>query len=113
MADGRKHSISFVYSMRTRDTNNPFLHLVNQARALRVAEIINDYRTLLLHICEETIPSPLEEYFEEGHVVMRECHTAAQALMGSNYTPASVPSNASNEEAERAELQRYVYPTSP
>lgn len=99
---------SFVYSMRTRDTNKPLLHLVNQARALRVAEIINDYRTLLLHICEETIPSPIEEYFEEGHVIMREGHTAAQALMGSNYTPAAVPSNASNEEAERAELQRCV-----
>ncbi|EYE94643.1 uncharacterized protein EURHEDRAFT_81380 [Aspergillus ruber CBS 135680] len=81
---------------------------LNQARALRVAEIINDYRTLLLHICEETIPSPIEEYFEEGHVIMREGHTAAQALMGSNYTPAAVPSNASNEEAERAELQRVI-----
>jgi len=114
MADGRKHSISFIYSMcAQRKAHKPCLHLVNQARALRVAEIINDYRTLLLHICEETIPSPPEEYFEEGHVIMRECHTAAQALMESNYTPAAVPSNASNEEAERAELQRYFYPTFP
>lgn len=117
MADGRKHSFSFCILSHThththtqRYTNKSWLHLVNQARALRVAEIINDFRTLLLHICEQTIPASPEEYYEEGHVVIRECHTAAQALIGANYTPAAVSSQVSNEEAEKAELQRYVFP---
>lgn len=73
-----------------------------------MAEIINDYRTLLLHIPQQNIDASPEDYWEQGHVLMRECLAAAQALMGSNYTPAIVFGQASNEEAEKVQLQRYV-----
>lgn len=74
-----------------------------------MAEIINDYRTLLLHIPQQNIDASPEDYWEQGHVLMRECLAAAQALMGSNYTPAMVSGQASNEEAEKVQLQRYVF----
>ncbi|OGM42150.1 hypothetical protein ABOM_009183 [Aspergillus bombycis] len=80
---------------------------VNQARALRVAEIINDYRTLLVHISQQDIPVPAEDCCQPGYAVIRESLAAAQALMSSNYTPA-VPAGGNDAETEKAELQRVI-----
>ncbi|BDD56977.1 hypothetical protein MPDQ_002869 [Monascus purpureus] len=84
---------------------------LNQARALRVAEIINDYRTLLVHISQQSTPVPQEEYYEEGYVVMRECLAAAQSLMSSNYNPHPMPGNG-DEESEKMQLQRVILDSS-
>ncbi|KNG79904.1 hypothetical protein ANOM_011689, partial [Aspergillus nomiae NRRL 13137] len=80
------------------------MHEVNQARALRVAEIINDYRTLLVHISQQDIPVRAEDCGQPGYVVIRESLAAAQALMSSNYTPV-VPTGGNDAETEKAELQ--------
>lgn len=81
--------------------------LVNQARAVRVAELINDYRTLLLHISQQQVDVPAEDYYEEGYTVLRECHAAAQQLLSANYQPCPVTGQGSAE-TEKAELQRYL-----
>ncbi|KAF7596428.1 hypothetical protein BBP40_001735 [Aspergillus hancockii] len=81
---------------------------LNQARALRVAEIINDYRTLLVHISQQDVPTPAEDWQEQGYVVIRESLAAAQALMASNYTPAIPLAGGNNAEIEKAELQRVI-----
>lgn len=80
---------------------------VNQARAVRVAELMNDYRTLLLHISQQQADASPEEYHEEGFTVLRECHTAAQRLLSANYHPCPV-TGTGNAETEKAELQRYA-----
>ena len=80
---------------------------VNQARAMRVAEIINDYRTLLLHISQQNVNASQEEYWEEGFVVLRESLASAQTLMSANYQPCPVTGQG-NVETEKAELQRYT-----
>ncbi|KAE8382620.1 hypothetical protein BDV26DRAFT_305660 [Aspergillus bertholletiae] len=80
---------------------------LNQARALRVAEIINDYRTLLVHISQQDVPVPAEDCREQGYVVIRESLAAAQALMSSNYTPV-VPAGGNDAETEKAELRRVI-----
>lgn len=84
------------------------LSIVNQARALRLAEIMNDYRTLLLHIPQQDVDAPPEDYWEEGYVVIRECLAAAQRLMSSNFCPgSSTASSPNDQEAEKAEFQGY------
>lgn len=95
------------------DDDMLILHLVNQARALRVAEIINDYRTLLLHVPQQDVEASPEDYWEEGYVVIRECLAAAQALLASNYTPGTVSGLANSDEVEKVQLQQYVSPTDP
>lgn len=90
-------------------TNPFFVKAVNQARALRVAELLNDYRTLLVHIPQQHTDAPVEDYWEEGYIVMRECLSAAQNLISSNYEPIPAPSGGSgNEESEKAQLQRVM-----
>ncbi|KAL2831076.1 hypothetical protein BDW59DRAFT_158023 [Aspergillus cavernicola] len=81
---------------------------LNQARALRVAEIMNDYRTLLLHISQLNVSAPAEDHAEEGYRVLRECLGAAHALMASSYSPSPPPANASSEEAEQIQLRRVI-----
>lgn len=82
---------------------------VNAARALRVAEIINDYRTLLVHIARHNVQIPREDYHEEAYKEIRDGLAAAQALMSANYNPI-VASTQSNTETEKAELKRYGDP---
>ncbi|KAJ5326605.1 hypothetical protein MYU51_014559 [Penicillium brevicompactum] len=84
---------------------------LNQARAMRVAEIINDYRTLLLHISQQNVNASQEEYWEEGFVVLRESLASAQTLMSANYQPCPVTGQG-NVETEKAELQRVILDSS-
>lgn len=110
MADGRKH-----YKLRTIDRINAVTEgwlminreAVNEARAVRVAELMNDYRTLLLHISQQYVAVSPEDYHEEGFAVLRECHNAAQGLLSANYQPCPV-SGHGNIETQKAELQRYL-----
>lgn len=110
MADGRKH-----YKLRTIDRKMPLRNgwlmisrkAVNDARAVRVAELMNDYRTLLLHISQQYVAVSPEDYHEGGFAVLRECHTAAQGLVSANYQPCPV-SGHGDAETEKAELQRYL-----
>ncbi|PLN85862.1 hypothetical protein BDW42DRAFT_133785 [Aspergillus taichungensis] len=81
---------------------------LNQARALRLAEILNDYRTLLLHISQQNVQVPAEDYWEEGYAIIRDCLGGAQALLNSNYSPAIPPACSSSDETEKLELQRVI-----
>ncbi|KAB8226563.1 hypothetical protein BDV33DRAFT_197558 [Aspergillus novoparasiticus] len=80
---------------------------LNAARALRVAEIINDYRTLLVHIARHNVQIPTADYHEEAYKEIRDGLAAAQALMSANYNPI-VASTQSNTETEKAELKRTI-----
>lgn len=105
MADGRKH-----FLLMLRIWVFILTALVNQARALRVAEIMNDYRTLLLHISQLNVSVPAADQAEEGFRVLRESLGAANALMSSSYNPSPPPANSPSDEAEKAQLQRYHLP---
>ncbi|KAF7525317.1 hypothetical protein PCG10_005202 [Penicillium crustosum] len=84
---------------------------LNQARAMRVAEIINDYRTLLLHISQQNVEASQEEYWEDGFVVLRESIASAQTLMSANYQACPVTGQG-NVETEKAELRRVILDSS-
>ncbi|KAL4873529.1 hypothetical protein BDV12DRAFT_80095 [Aspergillus spectabilis] len=85
---------------------------LNQARALRVAELMNDYRTLLLHISQLNVSVLPEDQGEEGYRVLKECLAAANGLMASSYSPSPPPANASSEEAEKMQLRRVILDSS-
>jgi hypothetical protein len=74
---------------------------------MRVAEIINDYRTLLLHISQQRMEVCQADHNEEGYVVLRESLASAQNLSSVNYQPCPVTGQG-NVETEKAELQRYT-----
>ncbi|KAJ5925698.1 hypothetical protein N7454_008337 [Penicillium verhagenii] len=80
---------------------------LNQARAVRVAELINDYRTLLLHISQQSADAHPDDQYEEGYTVLRECHSAAQRLVSANYHPCPVTGQGSPH-TEMVELQRVI-----
>jgi hypothetical protein len=80
--------------------------LVNDARAVRVAELMNDYRTLQIHIQQQTMQIPSEEQGREGYKVMKECMVAAQRLLSSNYNISSLQSQSGDAEAQKAQLRR-------
>lgn len=106
MADGCKLTFQNHLNQSPKQTANN--RAVNQARAMRVAEIINDYRTLLLHISQQNVEASQEEYWEDGFVVLRESIASAQTLMSANYQACPVTGQG-NVETEKAELRRYVY----
>lgn len=107
MSDGRKLGIFGQLNGSRVNMLIIGILVVNEARAMRVAEIINDYRTLLVHISQQRVNPSQEEYWEEGFVVLRKSLDDAQALMSANYEPCPVPGQG-NLETQKAELQRYI-----
>jgi hypothetical protein len=62
--------------------NHPnHLFTVNQARAMRVAEIMTDFRNIQNYIASIRTNPSAEEYGEEGYVMLRQCIVQAQALL--------------------------------
>lgn len=89
---------------------------VNQARAMRILEIMNDFRTVQLHISShvsraQSNPPDQASYYSDGYVVMRQCSAAAQAILATHFNPGSMgmPSGRPGEsESEKATMQRSV-----
>lgn len=77
---------------------------LGNARALRVAELVNDYRSLLIHIMEHTRSIPLRDATQYGYRVLHHNHTAAQHLLASDYRPAVLSTH--GEEGQTAQLRR-------
>lgn len=81
---------------------------VNEARALRVVEIINDFRTLQIHIPQLKSEPPGGAEREEGYIVMSQCIAEAQQLLAAQFSPESAQHLSGNGEGEKIQLQRYV-----
>lgn len=88
--------------------------LVNEARALRVVELMNDFRTIQLHIAShvsraQASPPDQQSYYTDGYVVLRQCSTEAQALLASNFDPGSLGlvGGIGESEVQKATLQRW------
>jgi len=59
---------------------------LNQARAMRVAELLNDFRSLQYHITTlQARPRP-EEYYLEGYAWLRQAVADAQTVLSQDYT---------------------------
>ncbi len=106
MADGRE---SITLGLSSIVSTNLYLifWIVNEARALRIAEIMNDFRTLQLHIYQLKTDPPGGDQWEEGYMLMRQCIMEAQDLLTSQFIIESVQSLGDDGEWERVQLQRY------
>ncbi|EEH04843.1 conserved hypothetical protein [Histoplasma capsulatum var. duboisii H88] len=81
---------------------------LNDARALRVTELMNDFRTIHINIVQlRTDPAP-EEQFSEGYVVMNQCLADAQTLLNSSFDIAQIQGSSTESENAKANLQRVI-----
>ncbi|KKY13426.1 hypothetical protein UCDDS831_g09031 [Diplodia seriata] len=72
---------------------------LNDARAIRIAEIMTDFRNLQHYIAQIRVsPSP-EEFYLQGYTLVRECHAEAQAIL-------NAPFNANTSPGEDVEQQK-------
>lgn len=87
----------------------------NEARALRVLEIMNDFRTLQVHITSmctraEANPPDQASYYLDGYALLRQCNAEAQAILATNYNPGSLGIGPGvrvpDTEVQKATLQR-------
>lgn len=84
----------------------------NEARALRVLEILNDFRTLQMHITSlvtraDANPPDQASVNLPGYALLRQCNAQAQAILANNpneldFNPGRVP----DTEAQKQTLQR-------
>ncbi|KAF2025708.1 hypothetical protein EK21DRAFT_116562 [Setomelanomma holmii] len=54
---------------------------LNDARAMRVAEIMTDFRNLQHYLVQLRASPTAEEYYLEGYSLLRECTTEAQTIL--------------------------------
>lgn len=83
--------------------------LVNEYRTARVAEILDDFRTLQYHIAAApTEPPNTDDHYTEGWAALRQCAIDGQHILECA-ADTSVPSpDGGEEEQMKAELKQYV-----
>ncbi|KAI4766019.1 hypothetical protein E4T52_00331 [Aureobasidium sp. EXF-3400] len=80
---------------------------VNEARAMRIAEILSDFRHLQHYIANIRANPSAEDYYEEGYCVLRQCAEEAHALLAQPYD-CQGPEPDGDCEQEKAQLQRVM-----
>ncbi|WEW55173.1 hypothetical protein PRK78_000602 [Emydomyces testavorans] len=81
---------------------------LNEARALRIAELMNDFRTLLLHISQLKTDPPQGEEYGEGYALMRRCFSEAQGLICSQFNVETIQNSNGDGEWQKVQLQRII-----
>ncbi|KAI9671895.1 MAG: hypothetical protein M1817_003440 [Caeruleum heppii] len=82
---------------------------LNEQRAVRIAELMQQFRTLqtfLVNVKIE-IPTP-DQYHAFGFKVLRQCLDEAQAILSIPYHPSIEPWQQVEPETQKAELQRII-----
>lgn len=100
MADGCQYTASAL------DDDFAFLtDAVNQARAMRVAEIISDFRDIQHFIANIHAAPSAQDYHEEAYEILRRCTDKAQVLLDAPFN--AVPTSPhGDQERERIQLQQ-------
>ncbi|KAF1837711.1 hypothetical protein BDW02DRAFT_108765 [Decorospora gaudefroyi] len=80
---------------------------LNDARAIRVAEIMTDFRNLQHYLVQLRATPTAEEYYLEGYSLLRECMSEAQAIL---QTPFSGGAGAAtgDPETEKRQLRAII-----
>ncbi|KAH7551647.1 hypothetical protein BM1_09281 [Bipolaris maydis] len=96
MSDGRKAS-----------PNSFGAHHVNDARAMRVAEIMTDFRNLQHYLVQLRATPTAEEYYLDGYSLLRQCTSEAQAILQTPFA-SSTPSGTGDLEYEKRQLRAII-----
>ena len=83
---------------------------VNHARAMRVAEIMSDFRSLQYYLAAVQATPPAEDYYMEGYSILRACIAEAQTVLAAGYSHTSLHPHG-DAETEKSQLKLYVYPS--
>lgn len=75
---------------------------VNDARAMRIAEIMTDFRNLQHYLSQLRATPTAEEYYLEGYSLLRSCSSEAQTIL---QTPFSANTGTSPTDPEREKQQ--------
>ncbi|KAI9684449.1 MAG: hypothetical protein M1829_002259 [Trizodia sp. TS-e1964] len=82
---------------------------LNERRAIRVAELMNDFRTLQLHLAQpKAQATSSEDYHEEGYAILRQCSADARAVLAAHFAIGVPSGQTTDEEREKLELQRVM-----
>lgn len=81
---------------------------LNPYRAARVAQILDDFRTLQYYIAAAPVePTNAEDYYTEGWAALRQCSIDGQNILECA-ADTSVPNASGHEEQEKAELKQVL-----
>jgi len=88
---------------------------------MRILEIMNDFRTVQLHISSHVTraqanPPDSVSYYHDGYVVMRQCSAEAEAILATHFNPGNLGvqgGSAGDGEVQKMTMQRSVISTSP
>lgn len=94
-------SLSLVVSFSYTHTR-----AVNEARAMRIAEVMNDFQMLQQYLMQTQPNPPVDDYYEEGYELLRQCRTAAQAVLSAQYDHEPQQVSGGAGESEKRQLQR-------
>lgn len=78
---------------------------VNNIRAMRVAEIMNDFRTIQTQLAAIRTQTSAEEYNEDGYVILRQCVGQAQQLLQQPFRGGNGGNGTRDEEGTKKELR--------
>ncbi|KAF2119437.1 hypothetical protein BDV96DRAFT_610453 [Lophiotrema nucula] len=79
----------------------------NDARAIRVAEIMTDFRNLQYYLSQLRATPTAEEYYLEGYSLLRQCSTEAQQILEAPFSAGRTSPNG-DPEREKAQLKGII-----
>ncbi|KAI8930963.1 hypothetical protein NX059_011975 [Plenodomus lindquistii] len=79
---------------------------LNDARAIRVAEIMTDFRNLQHYLVQLRVTPTAEEYYLEGYSLLRECTTQAQSILQQPFSGAGAATG--DPEREKQQLKAII-----
>jgi hypothetical protein len=86
------------------------ISLVNDYRAVRVADVVSDFRTLQYYIAAApTEPDHTEDYYTEGWAALRQCAIDGQHILNCAADVTVPQARGGEEEQTKAELKQWVY----
>lgn len=82
-------------------------YIVNEFRAARVAEVLNDFRTLQYYIVNAPVdPSNMDDYYTEGYAALRQCAIDGQHILDTGADTAVPLTTGGPDEQDKAELKQ-------
>lgn len=85
-------------------TKIPCVLPVNDARAMRITEIMTDFRNLQHYLAHLQASPTAEEYYLEGYALLRQCIAEAQAVLNTPFQ-AAAPAPGGNPEKQKQQLR--------
>jgi hypothetical protein len=80
---------------------------LNDARAMRITEIMTDFRNLQYYLSQLRASPTAEEYYLEGYSLLRQCQTDAQTILAQPFN-ASPSAPGGNVELEKQQLRTII-----